>query len=89
MTRDIFACPYRPPCILALPAAHWQAQYNVGVQLEMGLGVTKNERQAAEWYNRAVAAGQVCTKLQPICVCLIFFFVGLCLQPFWVSCTAV
>ena len=36
-----------------------QAQHNVGVQLAEGDGAPKNQRQAAEWYNKAVAAGQV------------------------------
>jgi len=56
----------------ALKAAkqgHAQAQHNVGVQLAGGLGVAKNERMAAEWYNTAVAAGQVERSLFPGVCC--------------------
>jgi TPR repeat protein len=43
----------------AAKQGHTQAQHNVGVQLAEGVGVARNQRQAAEWYNKAVAAGQV------------------------------
>ena len=41
----------------AAKRGHYQAQLNLGVCYQYGIGVEKDEKQAVEWYQKAAEQG--------------------------------